>query len=260
MPDISSQKILVDWNSEIQKAGIKAWCVDRCGSTMDLARTHAEDLSIGELGLVIAREQSSGRGRRGNKWLIANGAFTGTWIFPTNLAPEQVSGLSLVVGLAVKRVINDLGGQVKLKWPNDVLTTKGEKISGLLIEALPKNDLVVMLIGLGVNLVSKPELAQTSSVYEVTNQNIPPDKFGRMVSEKLKELLADFSVGGFASFQSEWERDAAFIGEKISFEYDGAKRQGKMLGVNKSGHLLVELDGRELNLVAGDVAHVRSYS
>ena len=103
--------------------------------------------------LVLAEEQTLGRGRQGNAWI--SGAGQGVWLTLLE-RPEDASGLgvlSLRVGLAVARALDALAGApVQVKWPNDLLA-RGGKLAGVLVEARWRGDRPDWVaIGLGVNL------------------------------------------------------------------------------------------------------------
>ncbi|MBV8046626.1 MAG: biotin--[acetyl-CoA-carboxylase] ligase, partial [Paludibacterium sp.] len=100
-------------------------------NTQLLSRANSDGLH----GLVLAAElQSAGRGRLGRRWQARLGdclMFSLLWRFDRGLA--ELAGLSLAVGLALARVLRQLGAPVELKWPNDVLLG-GCKMAGILIE------------------------------------------------------------------------------------------------------------------------------
>src|SRR4051812_13507883 len=86
--------------------------------------------------VVVANEQTAGRGRAGRSWTGAAGAGLYCSILLTPKVPaERLSVLSLVAGIAVAETIEHVvGSSVSLKWPNDVLVG-GKKISGILIHS-----------------------------------------------------------------------------------------------------------------------------
>lgn len=142
----------------------------RLGSTMDIA--HA----LGERGapagtLVLAEEQTAGRGRQGRSWRSAAGH--GIWLTmlerPANPAGLEV--LSLRVGLAVARVLDRHAPMpVGVKWPNDLFVGEG-KLAGVLVEARwrgPRLDWVA--IGLGVNVVAPPDVPEAAGLRADTSR------------------------------------------------------------------------------------------
>jgi len=125
---------------------------DSVGSTLDVAHQFA-DAGAAAGTLVLADEQTAGRGRQGRAWRSAPGA--GIWLTlierPSDASALDV--LSLRIGLAVAPVLDAVAGErVRLKWPNDLYLSAG-KLAGVLIEARWRDAaLEWVAIGLGINL------------------------------------------------------------------------------------------------------------
>ncbi len=107
--------------------------------------------------LVVACEQTAGRGRQGRSWISSAGrGLYCTWLQPLPVgrfaAEDQLGTLPLLVGVGVCRAVAELiGGEARLKWPNDVLV-RGRKIAGILIETVAgANGEMAAVIGFGVN-------------------------------------------------------------------------------------------------------------
>ena len=105
--------------------------VNECGSTMELAREHLTAYPK-SVALVVAEEQQSGRGRQGRAWSSVPGAFQGTFIYPLTKEPNPAA--TLAVGLAVSLALEQGGVQIRLKWPNDLISHTGRKLGGILTE------------------------------------------------------------------------------------------------------------------------------
>lgn len=164
-------------------------------------------------GSVLAVEwQTRGRGRLGRAWHSGLGnalTFSLLWRFEKGLS--ALSGLSLGVGVAVVRALQELGvSAVSLKWPNDVLLPEG-KLAGILLEA--QGDMLgpsAVVIGIGLNL-SVPLAAREQidqSVSDLAQCGIPLAERNRVLAVLLKHLvrmLQEFSQSGFAPLRAEWE-------------------------------------------------------
>lgn len=139
--------------------------LESTSSTMDVAhRLAAEKTPAGTL--VIANEQTAGRGRGGNSWTSAPGA--GLWLTLVE-RPADTSGLdvlSLRVGLATARALDRFAAEpIRVKWPNDLYIDHG-KLAGILVEARwRESSLEWVAIGVGVN-VRAPEGIEGSAWLE----------------------------------------------------------------------------------------------
>ena len=157
--------------------------------------------------LIITEYQTSGRGRRGKTWfspLGGNLALSLIWDFERGT--QVLDGLSLAVGVAVRRAFSELGCKgVELKWPND-LQIKGKKIGGILIEMMgdPLGEFTV-IIGLGINyklpresdeIIGQPH---TDVVSEWPNQVSRNALCGSVVNQLIIALLV-FERQGFNPF------------------------------------------------------------
>ena len=200
-------------------------------------------------GSVLAVElQTAGRGRMGRVWRSGLGStltFSLLWRFDCGL--NALSGLSLAVGVAIARALNGLGAQdVRLKWPNDILTAQG-KLGGVLIEA--QGDMLgpsAVVIGIGLNCSLPDHLAglidQPVGALDEICRDMPTRN--RLLAAVLRELsgaLRQFAQGGFAAFGGEWERYHIHQNQPIRLRMaDGSVVSGIARGVSESGELRLE--------------------
>ena len=206
-------------------------------------------------GTVLATEwQSSGRGRMGKTWHSALGnalTFSLMWRFESALS--SLAGLSLAAGLALIRALHSFGiEQVKLKWPNDVLSEE-RKVAGILIEA--QGDMLgpsTVVIGIGLNLSLPPTLlpqlgqAVTALSDLVAEANVAMPERNALLAKILLELqnvLQAFCAHGFAALRAEWESYHAWQNKNVTVVLpDGAHASGLAVGVTDQGALILERD------------------
>ncbi len=129
---------------------------ESCSSTMEQARVLAEQGVLGEWGALVAGVQLSGRGQLRRPWVSSAGNLHVSVVMPASPKTGEWrtaldSLLSLFAGYIFSVVLTQLGTNIQLKWPNDLLQD-GKKVGGLLIEE--KNGIVIL--GLGINLVECP--------------------------------------------------------------------------------------------------------
>lgn len=208
-------------------------------------------------GLVLAAEwQDAGRGRLGRRWQMRLGgalAFSLLWHFDKGLA--ALSGLSLVVGVALARVLKRLGAPVQLKWPNDVLLD-GKKLAGVLIELSGEvQGPAAVVIGIGLNLADPGDVGQPVAGLAEAGINVGRNQLLAELLNELAALLPQFGERGFAAFREEWLSHAAFLQQQVRMtQAQGQVLEGRCAGVDESGALLVETASGLRAFHAGEVS------
>ena len=204
---------------------------------------------------VAAHVQTNGKGRRGRVWVSQLGAsltFSLLWRFQCGAA--ALSGLSLAVGVALIRALNNLGvNDVQLKWPNDVLVLDenqyGKKLAGILIEL--HGDLEgpsAAVIGIGINLDFN--LGLPKSVLEGIDQpaidlasikTIDQSALLGAILKHLAAVLSGFEANGFVALRDEWLGYHAYENKPVRMLLpNGTDVKGHVHGVAEDGILLVE--------------------
>ncbi len=232
---------------------------DSIGSTNNEALAWAAS-GAKDLSLVIADEQTAGRGRLDRKWFTPKGTALAFSLILRPAAGEKPY-LTRIVGLAALAVADALrtrGLDTQIKWPNDVLLN-GCKVAGILIESVWAGDEVdCLVIGIGINVfnqaVPSADLLQfpATSLEKSLGPSIEREKL-------LQDLLAGISALrphiGSDSFLASWEKALAFRGEQVQVEAgNGTSVTGKLLGLEPDGSLrLSNVDGKSVTVRFGDV-------
>ncbi len=236
--------------------------LDSCDSTNAVLLARAEAGAPSGT-VVVANEQTAGRGRRGRSWFASPGdslTFSLLWRFAPGTAP---AGLSLSVGLAVAQAMVEVpggtqsagAGDMALKWPNDILKT-GRKLGGILVELVPGAPHAAV-IGIGLNLhlatAMPDELRAASAALDLPDAD--QNALYASLLTRLLERLEQFASGGFASMRDEWTARHAFQDAEVVLTADfGAPRQGICRGVDTDGALLLESDGRVERVLSGEIS------
>jgi BirA family biotin operon repressor/biotin-[acetyl-CoA-carboxylase] ligase len=232
---------------------------DSIGSTnteaLAWATSDARDLS-----LVIADEQTAGRGRLDRKWFTPSGA---ALAFSLIIRPtaEEKTFLSRMVGLAALAVVDSLqtrGLVAQIKWPNDVLLN-GRKAAGILVESIWSGEEVdCLVIGIGINILRSAVPSAELLQFPATSleESMGPDV-------QRQEILHDILAGiialrphiGTDSFIKSWDKVLAFRGERVRVEEGaGNVMTGKLLGLESDGSLrLSDEQGNSITVRFGDV-------
>lgn len=225
------------------------------GSTNDRARAIAD--AGGEVwSTVVADEQTSGRGRRGNPWISRPGA--GLWMSSILDGDGQSGALPLVVGLACAEAMEMTAGvDIGIKWPNDLLIDDA-KVGGVLCEASGSR----VVVGIGINVAGAPETFTMTrlgglppvSLEVAAGKPLSRSMLASAVLLSLKNRLQRCDVGGpglDSASLAELESRDALLGETVETDQAGV---GRVAGIDASGALrLVRPDGVEVRVVSGGV-------
>jgi BirA family biotin operon repressor/biotin-[acetyl-CoA-carboxylase] ligase len=232
---------------------------DSIGSTnneaLAWAASGAEDLS-----LVIAEEQTAGRGRLDRKWYTPSGAALAFSLIlrPTDSEKPHITRIVGLAALAVADALRTRGLVAQIKWPNDVLLN-GRKVAGILVESVWSGEEVdCLVIGIGINAlrgaVPSPDLLRFPATSLEEGLGPEVDR-SRILHDVLAGILALRPHLGTDSFLSSWEDALAFRGEQVQVEDgNGTVVVGKLLGLESDGSLkLGQEDGKSITVRFGDV-------
>ncbi len=159
---------------------------------------------------LLAEMQTAGKGRQGRSWVSVEGNILLSVYWPFKCELDKLYGLSLVVGIAIARVLQKNGlDDVQLKWPNDIYW-QDCKMGGILIET-KQNTLGVIdtIIGIGLNIVDIEQYANKIGQKCVALENALQHKVYRdnLIAQLLLELdnmLHNFIEIGFSAYIEEW--------------------------------------------------------
>jgi len=215
----------------------------------------------GEGFVVIAEQQTAGRGRLDREW--SSPARAG--ILMSALLRPQVDVaawplIPLLTGLAVVEAVVAVGGvEASLKWPNDVLVD-GLKLAGILVERV--DDAVV--VGVGLNVSTRPEELPVATATSLAILGGATDR-EIIAKEVLRALARRYAVwhdtgGAAASVIPAYRERCETIGHHVELQLPAEEVvRGVATAVDDSGRLVVrdEATGAERAWLVGDVTHVR---
>ncbi len=229
------------------------------GSTNDEAKLLA-DSGAPEGLLVIAEEQTAGRGRMGRTWITPLGQALAISLVlrPGQLPADQATQLTMLAGLAVCQAVEQAAGlKPQLKWPNDVLLS-GKKIAGLLLETALRGDRLdyaVLGIGLNVSFAPPPEAVDFPATSLQAEARTEVDRLPllRAILERVEALYPEVGAPDQALYQA-WSARLALVGQAIVVRTAEGDQTGVLEGVTPEGALLLkQAGGQTIKLLAGDV-------
>ncbi len=216
--------------------------------------------------LVIAEEQTAGRGRWQRRWFSPPQA--GIWmslLLRPEMAPVRVPQVTLVLGASCARAIHScLGFRPAIKWPNDLLY-EGKKLCGILVEMEATAEQVRFLVaGIGINVNQKdsdfpPELKdKATSLRMITGMRVDRLSLLCRILEALEEDYRRFCSEGFASLRERWLEYEATLGREVRVLLGERELTGIAEDLDEDGSLVLRLgDGRLQRVSSGELTLCR---
>lgn len=212
--------------------------------------------------VVVANEQTAGRGRRGRQWISPPGA--GLYLSMSRSFSKpvgQLGALSLVAGLAAAEALEACCGVATgLKWPNDI-QFDGRKLAGCLIDIEGHANAPTAIIGIGINVDFRGQAGPDQPWTDLASVVDPVPDRNQLAARLIRQLhqrLSDFDQHGFESLQEQWaKRDALYGRDIMAMGAGGKPLQGRAMGLGEQGHLLLERNGEIVPLKSGEIALLR---
>lgn len=208
---------------------------------------------------LLAEHQLAGRGRRGRAWVSPYGKnlyLTAVVSSPGGI--QKLQALSLTMGLAVIRTLQQLGVEdACLKWPNDVLV-RGRKLAGILIELSgDPQDVCQAIIGIGINVnmrladnIDQPWISMAEALGGLQDRN----QVASLLLREIDSLWQIHRRSGFAALRSEWERYHGWQGRAVTLSSGVRCIQGTVAGVAEDGAILMHVDGQTQAFSGGELS------
>ena len=245
------------------RAALPGWqvvYVERLGSTNDEARRLAAE-GAPDRTVVLAEEQTAGRGRRGARWVSPPGrnALVSVLCRPgAALPPEGWSRLTLAAALAGADALDAVPGlsaRAEVKWPND-LYLSGRKVAGILVESAWASAGGHVVVGTGFNLNLAPgdfpeDLRASATSVWMERGGLPVDRTDFLIGY-LRALEGRIAQAGedFAGMRREaWGR-SWLADRRVSLTAAGQVLEGVVCGLGPGGELLLRRDGGAVESIA----------
>ncbi len=203
---------------------------------------------------LVALRQNSGRGRQGRQWFDGSGNLMGSTVVHAAAGDPPMHSLALVAGIAVYETVLPFcpdPAALMLKWPNDLLLGNA-KLSGILLEGQGQS----VVIGIGVNLASAPDLPDRATVAlkDVTPAPSVED-FARSLSRNFERELERWRTYGLEPLIRRWSAAGTPCDTLLKVhEPDGSMVEGGFAGLDTNGNMQLRLEDGQLRAIhAGDV-------
>lgn len=250
-------------HKHLAKQNCKLALFESIGSTNDYLKTLRNPKGVH---FCLAEQQTEGRGRLSRAWHSPFGKnIYLSCLYPFHKDISELAGLSLVVSLAIVRVLQQFGltDDLHVKWPNDIISEQ-RKISGTLIEVQAEShgmSHAVIGIGLNVNMLidERRKISQAwTSMRRVTGKYIDRNLVAAALIRELQNYLQCFEREGFAAFTDEWMAAEVMTGQQVTVKTVNETATGEVKGINAQGHLLMKMaDGKVRAFSSGDTSIIK---
>jgi BirA family biotin operon repressor/biotin-[acetyl-CoA-carboxylase] ligase len=231
------------------------------GSTNSVARSLAEQGAV-EGSVVIAEEQTGGRGRYGRHWISPKGAnILASVILRPDVLPHQVPRLAILGAVSVAESIHKvIGMKTQLKWPHEILLN-GKKVGGILTEFsadLDQVDFVILGIGINVNFDFSgfPELAgEATSLSDEAGAKVSRLELLRVLLEQIEANYELMKADRFNQVVEQWNSQCWGVGDWVQIASVEGKQGGILKRIDDDGCLIIaKVDGEQKVAMSGGIS------
>jgi len=208
--------------------------------------------------VVLARHQSSGRGRLQRQWESPRGGLWMSVVLRPNLSLADASKITLAASVAVVDTFEELFSlRVGIKWPNDLIFN-GLKIAGILGEVVGEwNTVQTLILGIGINVNFPREqlspLLNATTLFEILRDDVDLNILAATLLKHLEKQVISLEKKAFEELRASWLERAVSLGEEVRILRGEQVFQGFFKGITIDGALLLETKDGEKSFSAGEV-------
>lgn len=199
--------------------------------------------------VVLAEGQSAGRGRRGQEWFSPSGVnLYASALFRPPIAPREVGLFSFSASVALAETMKACGATPGIKWPND-LVVDDKKVGGTLVECAMRGEAVdYLILGVGANLNVDVQVLHAvlgsgggfaTALAAVLGHEVDRNAFAATYLNHLDAWVATFRSRGPDAVVEAWRQYDILTGRRVEVRGAGPSYEGRALGVDATGCLLV---------------------
>lgn len=233
--------------------------------TLGSTNTRLKDLAVAgapEGSIVIAEEQTAGRGRMGRQWLSPTSE---NLLFSVLLRPTVKAGdvfsLTMAFALAACEGIEHVSNmKAVIKWPNDIYMNE-KKLGGVLTEFSVKDQMAeYVIIGIGLNVNWNPGRTETvlyesTSIKSESGKNVDRELLLVMLLKVFEEYYNDIVEGNISNIHEKWNKKSMLLKRLVEVESGDGLIRGTVIRIDKKGSLVIKDErGEEKKILNGDVS------
>ena len=216
--------------------------------------------------IIIAKKQSSGKGRTNRKWYSPEG---GIWLSIIVHPKFDISMITLFpiasASALCQAMEKSFDIKPEVKWPNDV-TINGKKVAGILVDAsLESNKIENIVLGVGINFdvnikEIEKKLKNTPNFYGIASlkkyqKNTSAVTFVQIFLKELEEIIELMNKKQVKKIIKDWTKRSSTIGKNVELTTNEGKVRGKAIKIDEDGALIV-FDKKNIRVLSGDITHV----
>ncbi len=231
----------------------------RIGSTntrgKELARKKVQEGMV-----IVAEEQTEGRGRKQRQWSSPEGGLWFSVILYPDLPPDKGMLVTMMTSISVAKGIEETTGITPLiKWPNDLLLD-GKKICGILTELDAELDRIESLVvGIGINVNNRIDIELKDIAMNLeTNLGKPVSRVDllRSILRSMDSYYELLKRGDHDRIRDKWTELSRMVGRKISVVGERDRSEGTVLRIDDSGCIILETKTGQKRIVSGDIRYL----
>lgn len=257
-PDIlNTQEILDGLTTEFM--GKTIYSFDTLDSTNDVAKEYANN-NCPDGTIIIAEQQKNGKGRLGRSWTSSPYQnITFSIVLRPNLAPHQLSIITLIIGLAVCKAIRSISKcDAMIKWPNDIIIGN-KKICGILTEISAEAEQINYIVcGIGINVncsFSFEDIAyKSTSLFMETQRVYKRKRIVQVLLAEIEKVYLDYMNSPTAVLE-EYKKYCVSLGKVVSAQQRKEPISGVAIDISDGGELIIESETKQLfTIFSGEVS------
>ena len=221
----------------------------------DLCKTNPENGTI-----IIAEEQTNGRGRFGNTWESSkNNGLYYSIIFKKQNKALDYQTLTLFICIGITKLFEDYSIESQIKWPNDILIN-GKKVCGILSEFTSTDLGDFIIVGIGINLYHNIddfplELQNKSTSLKLNcNNKIIKTYFINSLTNYIFDYYNHFLSNPFEMYLNEYKSKSYLINKEITLNLNGEEITGFVIDFTNQGHLVLKTTEETLIINSGEIS------
>ena len=227
---------------------------DLLDSTNTYIKNNYKDLD--NFTFVSTDKQTKGRGRENRTWDSNEENLLFSLLLKDSKYNCHINSLSIISAFTVLEVLQEYNiSNLMIKWPNDIYAD-GKKICGILLEAITKENIECLIIGVGINVnqiaFKNGYTHEPTSMKKQLGSNIDIEVLKNKIYDKFNDNLIKL-IDGYDYYDEIIKYDY-LINKNVYALINDVKKVVRVVGINKDYTLKVELDGSELNINSGEIS------